>query len=257
MQPKVLILRSPGTNCEQETAYAFEMAGGRPQLVHINQLMERPELTREFQILCIPGGFSYGDDIAAGRILASQFQLHLRDFLEEFNATQKLVLGICNGFQVLIKTGMLVPPDQNGLPVTLTWNNNGHYTCQWVTLRTGQQHCVFLRDLGTIYLPIAHAEGRFVVRDAATLDSMAAAHQLALRYVNADGSNGEVPYPNNPNGSDDNIAGICDPTGCVFGLMPHPERYVEATQHPRWTREGLDRQPDGLKLFRNAIAYFA
>jgi phosphoribosylformylglycinamidine synthase len=225
--------------------------------MHINQLMEQPAATREFQILCVPGGFSYGDDIGAGRILASKFSSRLRDCVEEFRHGGKLVLGICNGFQVLIKTGFLVPPDADGLPVTLTWNHHGRYDCRWVTLRPADSKCVFLQDTDLLYLPIAHAEGRFVVRDTATLSSLKQRRQLALKYVQPDGSNHDVPWPWNPNGSDDHIAGICDETGHVFGLMPHPERYVDHTQHPRWTRLPADLPPDGLKIFQNAVRHFS
>lgn len=256
MKPKVLVLRSPGTNCDLETAYAFELAGARTRFQHVNRLIENPALIDECQILCIPGGFSYGDDVGAGRILASQFDNHLRDAVHRFRDAGKLVLGICNGFQVLVKTGLLVPPDPAGLPITLTWNDNGRYTCCWVTLRSGESNCVFLRDTDVMYLPVAHAEGRFVARDADVLEQLADNRSVALRYVNADGSNGSVPWPNNPNGSHDNIAGICDSSGHVFGLMPHPERHIDATHHPRWTREGLSDSPDGLRIFTNAVAHF-
>ncbi len=258
MKPKALILRAPGTNCDQETAWAFQVAGAETEFLHINQLMENPASTGGFQILCVPGGFSYGDDVGAGRILASQFTSRLRDCIDQFRSAGNLVLGICNGFQVLIKTGFLVPPDGQGLPVTLTWNDTGRYDCRWVTLRTGQSDCVFLRDTELLYLPIAHAEGRFVVRDQATLGQLDRDRQLALRYVKPDGSNGQVPWPFNPNGSDDNIAGLCDASGRVFGLMPHPERFIDPTHHPRWTRCSLaDIKIDGLKIFQNAVSYFS
>ena len=257
MKPKALVLRAPGTNCDQETAYAFQVAGADPEFMHINQLMEAPESTRSYHILCVPGGFSFGDDIGAGRILASKFSSRLKDCIEEFRAAEKLVLGICNGFQVLIKTGFLVPADPLGLPVTLTWNHQGRYDCRWVTLRSADSNCVFLRETDQLYLPIAHAEGRFVLRDEATLNRLTTARQLALQYVNPDGSNGHVPYPFNPNGSDKNIAGICDPSGRVFGLMPHPERYIDPTQHPRWTRLPRNTPADGLRIFENAVGFFA
>ena len=173
MKPKALVLRAPGTNCDRETGYAFELAGGQADLVHINQIIESPEMIRQYQILCVAGGFSFGDDVGAGRILASQFSSHLKDCIEQFRADGKLVLGICNGFQVLIKTGFLVPPDRQGIPVTLTWNHNGKYTCQWVHLKSVGAQCVFLKDLDSLYLPIAHAEGRFVVRDSESLARVA------------------------------------------------------------------------------------
>ncbi len=254
---KVLVLRSPGTNCDAETALAFQQAGATTEFVHINRLLESPQLIDEYQIMCFPGGFSYGDDIGAGRILASQVGHFLFQTVSSFRDAGKLVLGICNGFQVLIKTGLLVPPDESGFPVTLTWNDSGRYTCRWVTLRSANNNCVFLRDIDLLYLPVAHAEGRFVTRDEKALARLIDGKCVALRYVNPDGSNGTVPFPANPNGSDNNIAGICDSTGHVFGLMPHPERHMHPTQHPRWTREGLAETADGFKLFQNAVAHFA
>lgn len=257
MKPKVLVLRAPGTNCDQETAYAFEVAGADADFMHINQLIEQPEATRNYQILCVPGGFSFGDDIGAGRILASKFTSRLSDCIHEFRSAKKLVLGICNGFQVLIKTGFLVPADQSGLPVTLTWNHNGRYDCRWVNLKNAGSESVFLKGTDQLYLPIAHAEGRFVVRNSETLNQLNGARQIALKYVNPDGSNGQVPFPFNPNGSDENIAGLCDASGTVLGLMPHPERFIDRTQHPRWTRLPEAAEADGLKIFQNAVAYFA
>ena len=254
---RALVLRSPGTNCDAETEFAFQQAGAVTSRVHINRLMEHPSLIDDFQIVCFPGGFSYGDDIGAGRVLASQVGNFLFDTISRFRESGKLVLGICNGFQVLLKTGLLVPPDTSGFPVTLTWNTNGRYTCRWVQLRRGNSNCVFLKNVETLYLPVAHAEGRFVARDGASLTSLDESGQLALRYVNANGENGNVPYPANPNGSDDHIAGVCDPGGCVFGLMPHPERHMHPTQHPRWTREGLAEVADGMRIFRNAVEHFA
>ncbi len=248
--PKALILRAPGTNCDVETAFAFEMAGVQADRIHINQIIESPDTLSQYQILCFPGGFSFGDDIAAGRILANQILNRIRDAVQGFIDKDKLVLGICNGFQVLVKTGFLVAPDAEGLCATLTWNDSGRFIDRWVRLKTDGDQCVFLKDVDQVYLPIAHAEGKFVARNDEILDRMQAAGQLALRYH----SNGDS---DNPNGSSRDIAGVCDATGRVFGLMPHPERHVLATQHPRWTREGLSERPDGIAIFENAANYFA
>jgi len=234
----ILILRAPGTNCDFETAYAFEQAGGQTQRLHINRVLERPELLRNFQILCFPGGFSFGDDIAAGQILACLLKNRLTDALQEFKDADKLILGIGNGFQTLIKAGLLLGEH----PTTLTWNPSGVYDSRWVRLRAEESQCVFLRGVDSLYLPVGHAEGRFVAQTTGRL-------QAALKYVPED----------NPNGSQDDIAGICDATGRVFGLMPHPERYIDPLQHPYWTRIApKDRPPfgDGFKLFRNAVEYF-
>ena len=257
--PRVLILRAPGTNCDIETAFAFEQAGGKPESLHINRLMENPSLAADFQILCLPGGFSYGDDIAAGRILGNQIRHHLEETLNEFKAAGKLILGICNGFQVLTKTGVLLEDHaQQGPAATLTSNDSGKFEDRWVHLRVDGDQSVFLRGIGQLYLPVAHAEGKFVTRDEATLAALQSGQQLALRYQSvAPGANGKVPYPENPNGSLASVAGVCDSTGRVLGLMPHPERHIDPTHHPRWTRGEAREKGDGLALFENAVEYFA
>jgi len=247
---KVLVLRAPGTNCDEETGFAFASAGGHCDYVHINRLIEMPNLVNDYQVLCLPGGFSYGDDIAAGRILASQMQSRLSDVIAEFHAAGKLILGICNGFQILIKSGFLLPKDPQGLPATLTWNESGRYLATWVDLKANSNKCVFLKDIARMYLPIAHAEGKFVTRDDAVLKSLADNDQIALTYELA----ADEP---SPNGSIANLAGLCDSTGRIFGMMPHPERHIDPTHHPRWTREGLADEGDGMAIFRNAIEFFA
>jgi phosphoribosylformylglycinamidine synthase subunit PurQ / glutaminase len=262
MPPRVLVLRAPGANCDQESAYAFEVAGARTESVHVNRLLERPKLADEFQILCLPGGFSYGDDIAAGRILGNQIRHHLADAMQEFKAAGKLILGICNGFQILIKSGLLLEDDaERGPAATLAWNASGKFEDRWVRLTAASRKSVFLSGIDSMYLPVAHAEGKFVVRDEATFTSLDAAGQLALRYApqgSGEGAEtGHVAYPANPNGSLRNVAGVCDATGRVFGLMPHPERHIDRTQHPRWTRGEAGEVGDGLRLFQNAVNYFA
>jgi len=256
-QPRVLVLRAPGTNCDRETVFAFEQAGGQVELVHINQLLQNARAIAQFQIICLPGGFSYGDDIAAGRILGNQIRHHLFDVLQEFKDAGKLVLGICNGFQILIKSGLLLDSDGDDSPLTLTWNDSGKFEDRWVYLATSGRECVFLDGADSLYLPVAHAEGKLVFRDAAALARLQDQRQLVLRYTPAERvENGPVPYPANPNGSQANVAGVCDRSGRVFGLMPHPERYIDPTQHPRWTRGELQDEGDGMRLFRNAVRYF-
>ena len=246
--PHVLILRAPGTNCDAETALAFERAGAATETLHINRLLETPSLFQKFQILCIPGGFSYGDDLGAGRILGNQIQHHLADELARFKAADKLILGICNGFQVLMKSPVLLDHDAaKGPAATLTTNDCGRYQDRWVRLETRGEKCVFLRGIERMYLPMAHAEGKFVARDEAALGQLEAAGQLVLRYVHAD----------NPNGAQADVAGVCDTTGRVLGLMPHPERHIDPTQHPRWTRREAGPVGDGLQVFQNAVRYFA
>ena len=257
-----------------ETAFAFETAGGAAERVHLFRLLERPELLDAFQIVCVPGGFSYGDDIGAGVIFSRQLRGRLGDALSRFLAADKLMLGICNGFQVLLKAGILPggakgwPPSAEQVPeATLTWNLNGKYTAVWVRLRVETSTNVFLRGIESLELPVAHAEGRIVVRSPGVIQTWRDTAQIAaLSYrpipneaEPVSGSDGDalLPFPDNPNGSTANIAGLSDSTGRILGLMPHPERFLHATQHPQWTRRP-DRGPgEGLRLFQNAVGYFA
>lgn len=252
--PRVLVLRSPGTNCDVETRFAFEKAGAIAEPVHINQLREQPRLLQQYQILVLPGGFSYGDDVAAGKILAVEVSHFLGDALRKFRDSERLILGICNGFQTLLKAGLIVPPDEDGPLATLTNNTNGRYEDRWVHLQATPGKCPFLTGYTRFFVPMAHGEGRFICREQWILEGLQQAGQVVLRYVDADGKPGG--YPINPNGSQGDVAGVCDATGRVLGLMPHPERYMLPTQHPQWTRNGLAAEGDGLKLFRNAVGYF-
>ncbi|MCG8451402.1 MAG: phosphoribosylformylglycinamidine synthase I [Pirellulales bacterium] len=251
-QPRILILRAPGTNCDAETAFAFECAGGRPDVMHLNRLLESPQRAADYQILCIPGGFSYGDDVAAGRIFANQIRHHLADVLNDFRAADKLLLGICNGFQVLVKSGLLDTDDGQGPAASLTWNDSGRYLARWVHLETTGNKCVFLAGVEKIFLPIAHAEGKFVARDEQSFQRLQQAGQLVLRYRRAEDSTDDY----NPNGAMGDVAGMCDESGRVFGMMPHPERFIDPTQHPQWTRLAPQPEGAGLRLFRNAVRYF-
>lgn len=261
--PRVLILRAPGTNCDEETAFAFDMAGAVSERVHVNRLIENPTLGDRYQILCLPGGFSYGDDIAAGRILASRLSRHLATLIRDFCDGDRLVLGICNGFQVLMRLGILTEGLGHPTPATLSWNDHGRFEDRWVHLRTETKvptPCVFLKDIVQMYLPMAHAEGKFMTISKDVRDQLANGGRLALRYATPDGETGDnvLPFPHNPNGAECNVAGICDASGRLFGLMPHPERHVDATHHPFWTRRS--EQPEhgeGYKVFKNAVDYFA
>ncbi len=252
--PRALILRAPGTNCDSETAHAFRLAGAEAESLHIQRLLAEPALLDRCQMLCIAGGFSYGDDLAAGRVFGNQIRLRLADAMQQFRDAGKLILGICNGFQVLAKSGLMDLEDDAGPLATLTRNDTGRYEARWVVLRVAPSACVFLDGIDRIELPVAHAEGKFVTRDAATLADLEQAGRLPLRYSTADG--GEPAYPANPNGSPGHVAGACDASGRVFGLMPHPERFVDPTQHPEWTRNRNDRAGAGLAIFRNAVRYF-
>jgi phosphoribosylformylglycinamidine synthase subunit PurQ / glutaminase len=255
--PRVLILRAPGTNCDEETAFAFQRAGATPVSVHINQLLQSPHALKETQILCLAGGFSYGDDLGAGRVLAVKLRHFLRGALEQFREEGKLILGICNGFQVLVQLGILLPDLETGPAVTLAWNDRGMFEDRWVELQVASDHCEFLRGMSRMYLPVAHAEGKFVPHDANVLEQLEQHGQLVLRYARLDGGRAGGEYPWNPNGAIADVAGVCDSTGRVFGLMPHPERFIHYTQHPRWTRETLPEEGEGFALFRNAVQHFA
>jgi phosphoribosylformylglycinamidine synthase len=255
-QPRVLLLRAPGTNADQEAGYAFEVAGASTTFAHVNRVLENPGMLAEYQILCFPGGFSYGDDVSAGRILANQMRHHLADTLRGFKDAGKLILGICNGFQILIKSGVLLPDKADDPIATLTLNDSGRYEDRWVNLRVEGTKSVFLQGVERMYLPVAHAEGKFVPRDPGTFDRLEQGGQLVLRYCTpADAGSLEVVFPHNPNGAIGNVAGLCDETGRVLGLMPHPERFIDPTHHPRWTRE-KPAKADGLAIFTNAVAYF-
>jgi phosphoribosylformylglycinamidine synthase I len=253
--PRVLILRAPGANCDAETQFAFELAGAEPERIHVNRLRESPGLLHDYQILVVPGGFTYGDDVGSGKILANQLAHFLGDALRQFRSHDKLILGICNGFQVLLKAGLLMPPDEDGPLATLTSNTSGKFEDRWIYLQAMPERCPFLAGYDRLHLPVAHGEGNFLVREPWLLKGLEQTGQVVLRYVDAEGKPGG--YPINPNGSQGDVAGLCDATGRVLGLMPHPERHVLPTQHPRWTREGLKEEGDGLRLFRNAVEYFA
>ena len=251
---KAIVLRAAGINCDMETEYALELAGAKAQRVHINRVIEDKDLLDAFQIIVFPGGFSYGDDVAAGKILANQIVHHLFDAIQKFIEQGKLVLGICNGFQVLVKAGLLPggASNRHQEEVTITWNDSGKYEDRWVYLAPQTERCVFIEPGRQIYLPIAHAEGKIVMKDAPTLERLNSEGYIAFKYVDEHGSEGD--YPVNPNGSIHSIAGLTDATGRVLGLMPHPERFVRTTQHPRWSREE-NVDSDGMTIFNNAVRY--
>lgn len=253
-QVKALVLRAAGINCDMETAYALELAGAQVQRTHINRIMENPLVLDGYQIMVFPGGFSYGDDVAAGRILANQIIHHLYDVVTKFIEDGKLVLGICNGFQVLVKAGILGKTDDSaGQSVTITSNDSGKFEDRWVYLAPGTDKCVFIAPGQRIYLPIAHGEGKVLCSGEGVLETLKSNGNIAFRYVDADGNLGGFPV--NPNGSVDSIAGLTDDTGRILGLMPHPERFVKPTQHPRWTRQQDEKSSDGIGLFKNAVRY--
>jgi len=257
-KPKVCVLRSAGTNCDEETAFAFLKAGALPELLHINRLIGHEKDLDEYQILALPGGFTYGDDIAAGKIFANELRYKLIDSLNRFIEARKLIIGICNGFQILVKSGLL--PGNNGLQqeASLVINDSGKFEDRWVFLKSqshkvtkSQVECVWTKDLPeVIYLSVAHGEGKFITKDRNVLERLRKNNQIVFQYCNEDSES--CGYPANPNGSVDSIAGICDETGRILGLMPHPERHIMPLQHPRWMGKVAG---DGLQIFRNGVEY--
>lgn len=246
---KALILRVPGTNCDMETAYAFEQAGAISISAHINELITQSHKLSDYQILVFPGGFGYGDDLGAGKVLSNEIKLKLKEDVDAFIGKGGLILGICNGFQALTKSGILPNPKGSGEQlVTLSENDSGRFECRWVNLKANQEsNCVFTKGIEKMYLPVAHGEGKLIVPPE-VLPSINA----TLYYADDNGLPTDK-YPDNPNGSVDNIAGICDDSGRIFALMPHPERYIMASQHPLWTRRNGSGWGDGFKIFMNAV----
>jgi phosphoribosylformylglycinamidine synthase len=257
-RPRILVLRAAGINCDEETAAACELAGGDPDRIHVNRVASGDCNLLDYAALIIPGGFSYGDHLGAGKLLAIDLIHRLQEPLLRFVADGRPVLGICNGFQVLVKSGLL-PGAANGSvlrqTVTLTDNASGHYECRWVTLAADPDSpCIFTRGIDRrLSLPVGHGEGRLIADDA-VVAGLERSRQVVVRYVDADG-NAASRYPENPNGSTGAIAGICDAGGTVFGLMPHPDRAFLPELHPDWLRDRSRREGDGLALFRNMVAY--
>jgi phosphoribosylformylglycinamidine synthase I len=257
---RVLILRAAGTNCDLETRHAWNLAGADAELVHVRRLIERPESIHQYQILTIPGGFSYGDDIAAGRILARQVHRHLVASMRSFIDAGRLVLGICNGFQVLVQAGLLPfrQPSDATRKCSIVANEPPGFQDRWVYLHSRGDRCPFLEPRRICELPIAHGEGRVVFARPSDLERVTELGQDVLTYGGPPAGTPNLHGPPlNPNGSQGDIAGLCDETGRVLGLMPHPERFVAGTQHPCWTSRPPREHGDGLDLFRRAVAYFA
>ncbi len=252
--PKVLVLRSAGTNCELETANAFAAVGGKPDIVHISELKSGKKKLMDYGVFCIPGGFSYGDDVGAGRVLANQVRHTLTD-LRQFVRLGRPVIGICNGFQVLVKAGILPHSNACDQNASFTFNDSGKFEARWVHLRLNtQSSCLFFKGLPEmIELPVAHGEGKLVLKSPRHLEDLKKTKSIALQYVTEDGK--LMGYPHNPNGSIFNIAGLSNPEGNVLGLMPHPERFIAVQHHPNWTRQTYRKAAVGLEMFRNAVVH--
>ncbi len=255
MKPKVLVLTGYGINCDYETRYAFDLVGGDAKRVHINDIIDKIENLEDYQIMAFPGGFSFGDDISSGKVLANKIRFNVFKEIEKFINDNKLMIGVCNGFQAMVKLGVLPAFEGNysRQTTTLTFNDSGKFEDRWVYLKVDPtSRCIFTQDMDDLYLPVRHGEGKFVTSDA-ILQKLNENNQAVIRYVDEKGN--LAGYPWNPNGSLENIAGICDETGRIFGLMPHPEAYLHVTNHPRWTREKPSEEGMGIKIFRNAVEF--
>ncbi len=256
MTVRACILTGFGINCDYETAHAFRMAGAEAVRVHVNDLIHGLDSLAGYHILAFPGGFSFGDDIASGKVLATKCAHALRDQLTEFVAAGKLIIGICNGFQVLVKMRVLPGISTDGdQDATLTFNDSGRFEDRWVNLHINPASpCVWTRGIERLYLPVRHGEGKFLPATDSVRRALITKKQNVVQYATPAGRP-TMEYPLNPNGSVDAVAGVCDPTGRIFGLMPHPEGYMFPTQHPRWTRGPLPDEAPGLAVFRNGVEF--
>ncbi|MBI2315309.1 phosphoribosylformylglycinamidine synthase I [Candidatus Daviesbacteria bacterium] len=256
MKPKVLVLKADGTNRDAEMAYAFKAAGGDPEVVHVNLLRSGQRKMKDYQVLALPGGFAYGDDIVSGKILAIELTAFLGNGMRQFiERKDTVILGVCNGFQVLVRTGLLPFRKVGEMDVTLTNNDSGHFECRWIKVKLNEKNnSPFFAGLDNqiIWLPVAHGEGKFLT-DEKTLKKVEENNLVAFRYVNEKGQPTQK-YPDNPNGALNAIVGITDTTGRILGMMPHPECFVRIEQHPNWRRGSVEK-PQGLPLFENIVRF--
>lgn len=254
MQTRALILSGYGLNCENETKYAVESTGGKVDIIHINSLINNPKIFEDYNLFIIGGGFAHGDDLGSAKVLANKLKFKLREPLEQFVNDGKLIMGICNGFQALVKLGLLPTPDFKQR-ITLTTNDSGKFEDRWVNLKINPHSpCVFTKGMDYVQLPVRHGEGKLVAKNELELKHIFDKNLYTMQYVNERGELAGYPY--NPNGTTSNIASICDETGRVFGTMPHPEAFNHITNHPYWPF-GLVKEPMGLKFFRNAVEYLS
>lgn len=259
-KPNVCILFTDGTNCDIELSYAFEKYGGKTECIHINQIRNKEKKLKNFQILALPGGFSYGDDVESGKLWAIELTSFLRNEIEEFRERKGLIIGICNGFQTLVRTGLLPFGNLGKVDVTLAPNDSGHFECRWARLKIEKNKCVFLqKDYDIGYFAVNHGEGKFFSQQE-TIKKIKNDKLIVFRYVDEHGKPTQN-YPENPNGSLNAIAGVTDPSGRILGLMPHPEKFVDMTQFPNWRRSQLDSnskkksKPHGAFIFEEIINY--
>jgi len=253
LEVKTLVLTGYGINCDLELQNAFALAGSKASRVHFNEVLQKESL-ENYHILALPGGFAFADDIASGRVFANKLKRRLREQVTQFVDEGKLVIGICNGFQILAKAGLLPNPKSFEQTVTLTFNDSGKFEDRWVWLKQDKSsNCIWTKGISEIYLPVRHGEGKFYAEKEA-LNALKRNKQVVFRYMNPLKKSSKAEYPCNPNGSLDDIAGISDESGRVFALMPHPEAFSFLTNHPRWER-GEAKKGEGLKVFQNAVEY--
>ena len=257
-RPKVLVLTGFGVNADRELNHAFLMAGADSELVHLNDIILGRFRLEDFHILAFPGGFSFGDDLGSGKVFANKFKFNLSEQMLKFLEDGKLVLGICNGFQMLVKMGLLPAFDRRWFEqtVTLTFNDSGRFEDRWVRLRANpDSRCVFTKGIDFMSVPVRHGEGKFIPANEEVRRRLHEDGHVVFQYCDSEG-NPTMQYPLNPNGAIDAIAGICDGSGRVFGMMPHPEAHLFGVNNPQWPREGLARaEGQGLKIFKNAIEF--
>ncbi|MFA5948409.1 MAG: phosphoribosylformylglycinamidine synthase I [Candidatus Gracilibacteria bacterium] len=266
MTPKAIIITGYGINCEEETAKVFELKGAESKIMHINDIIENPKVLNDYQIMAFPGGFSYGDDTGSGNALANRIKNNINDDFLKFAREDKLIIGLCNGFQMLVNLG-LVPALENDygkIQATLMHNKTARYECRWVYLKNTSKKCIWTRDVEMLHVPIAHGEGNFYA-DEKTIEKIIKNDQIAFKYVDENGFPANQKFPINPNGAMLDIAGICDESGRILGMMPHPERFNNFFNEISWPikkekilREGgkINNEGEGLKIFENAIKYF-
>ena len=251
-QPKACILRTDGSNCDEELYAAFEEAGCKSSMVHINEFRAKQKKFTDYQIIALPGGFTYGDDIASGKILAVEMISFFKEELDKYIEKGGYLFGVCNGFQTLVRTGLLPFQTPGKMSATLTNNDSGHFECRWVKIKAEKSKASYLDDLPLMEIPVNHGEGKFFASPE-TLKKIEQSNLVVLRYTDNDG-NPTQKYPENPNGAFNAIAGITNSTGRILGLMPHPEKFINLTNHPNWRRK-QSKKADGLIFYKKIVQF--